>query len=59
MQKIKQVPIRHLRVVILKNYLHYAHCTSASSLVTKTPSAVARVVLVVVEQVSAGRVEVA
>ena len=39
MQKIKQVPIRHLRIVISKHYLHYAHCISASLRLFETPSA--------------------
>ena len=39
MQKIKQVPIRHLRVVILKHYLHYTDYKSASLRLFETPSA--------------------
>ena len=59
MHKKKQVPIRHLCVVVSKHFLHYVHCTSASSLVTKTPSAEVRVVHGVGVPDTAGREEAA
>ena len=58
--KTKQVPRnKHLRVVISKHYLHYAHCISASLRLFETPSAVVRVAHVVADPVTGGRVEVA